>query len=93
MGHKHICLPFASEAQYRAYVDDPAQYRQYLTQIRSQHPELFPKSMDQGFTLHDCYASGGAWATRVCQLSRAGGSEMRQERSLRSCVAAASSRT
>ena len=23
MGNKHICLPFASEAQYREYVDDP----------------------------------------------------------------------
>ena len=22
MGNKHICLPFASEAQYREYVDD-----------------------------------------------------------------------
>ena len=57
MGNKHICLPFPSEAQYRAYVDNPAQYRQYLTQILSQHPELFPKGMDQGFTFHDCYAS------------------------------------
>jgi hypothetical protein len=33
MGTKHLCLPFPSEAQYRAYVDDPAQYRQYLTQM------------------------------------------------------------
>jgi len=50
-------LPFASEAQYRAYVDDPAQYRQYLTQMRCQHPELFPKDMDQGSTFHDSYTS------------------------------------
>ena len=57
MGNKHICLPFPSEAQYRAYVDNPAQYRQYLSQMLSQHPELFPKGMDQGFTFHDCYAS------------------------------------
>ena len=57
MGNKYICLPFASEAQYRAYVDAPAQYRQYLTQMLRQHPELFPKAMDQGYTLHDCYAS------------------------------------
>jgi hypothetical protein len=34
-------------------VDNPAQYRQYLTQMLSQHPELFPTGMDQGFTLHD----------------------------------------
>src|SRR5438128_11947757 len=57
MGNKYSCLPFASEAQYRAYVDDPAQYRQYLTQMLCQHPELFPKDMDQGYTFHDCYTS------------------------------------
>jgi hypothetical protein len=57
MGNKHICLPFASEAQYRDYVDYPTQYRQYLTGMLGQHPELFPKDMDQGFTLHDCYVS------------------------------------
>lgn len=50
MGNKHICLPLTSEAQYRTYVDNPAQYRQYLTQMLSQHPELFPKGMAQGFT-------------------------------------------
>ena len=57
MGTKHICLPFASEAQYREYVDDPAQYRQYLGEMLSQYPELFPQEMDQGFPLHDSYAS------------------------------------
>ena len=57
MGTKHICLPFPSAAQYREYVDDPAQYRQYLTQMLHQHPELFPKAMHQGFTFHDCYVS------------------------------------
>src|SRR5229473_6669851 len=57
MGNKHICVPFTSEAQYREYVDTPAQYRQYLTQMLSQHPERFPKGMDQGFTWHDSDAS------------------------------------
>ena len=57
MGNKHICLPLTSEAQYREYVDTPAQYRQYLTQMLSQHPALCPKGMDQGFTLHDSDAS------------------------------------
>ena len=57
MGTKHICLPFASEAQYREYVDDPAQYRQYLSEMLRQHPELFPQDMDQGFTFHDGYVS------------------------------------
>ena len=57
MGHKHICLPFAREGQYRAYVDDPAQYRQYLGERLRQYPELFPQDMDQGFPLHDSYVS------------------------------------
>ena len=57
MGNKHICLPFASAVQYREYVDDPAQYRQYLAEMLSQYPALFPQEMDQGFTLHDCYVS------------------------------------
>ena len=57
MGHKHICLPFASEVQYREYVDAPAQYRQYLAEMLSQYPELFPQEMDQGFTFHDYYVS------------------------------------
>ena len=57
MGNKHICLPFASEAQYRAYVDHPAPYRQYLSEMRNQYPDLFPQDMDQGFPLHDAYES------------------------------------
>ena len=57
MSTKHICLPFASEAQYREYVDPPAQYRQYLLQMLHQHPELFPEAMAQGFTFHDSYVS------------------------------------
>ena len=57
MGTKHICLPFPSEAQYRAYVDDPAQSRQSLTQMLRQYPELFPKDMDQDFTFHDSSTS------------------------------------
>ena len=57
MGTKHSCLPFPSEAQYCAYVDNPAQYRQYLTQMLHQYPELFPKAMHQGFTFHDCSMS------------------------------------
>ena len=57
MGNKPICLPFASESQYRDYVDYPTQYRQYLTGMLGQHPELFPKDMDQGFPLHDCSVS------------------------------------
>ena len=57
MGNKHLCLPLTSEAQYREEVDNPAPYRQSLTQRFCQHPALFPKGMDQGVTLHDSDAS------------------------------------
>lgn len=57
MGNKHSCVPCASEAQSRHYVDHPAQYRQDLREMLSQYPELFPHGMAQGFTLHDAYAS------------------------------------
>jgi hypothetical protein len=57
MGNTHISLPFTREAPYRESVDNPAQYRPYLSQMLSQHLELFPKGMDQGFTLHDSDAS------------------------------------
>jgi hypothetical protein len=57
MGHQHICVPCASAAQYRAYVDHPAPYRQYLSAMLHQYPELFPQDMDQGFPLPAAYAS------------------------------------
>jgi hypothetical protein len=57
MGNTHISLPFTREAPYRESVDNPAQYRPYLSQMLSQHLELFPTGMDQGFTLHDSDAS------------------------------------
>ena len=57
MGHKPICLPCASEARYREYVDHPAQYRQYLSEMLRQSPERFPQDMDQGFPFHDAYVS------------------------------------
>jgi hypothetical protein len=57
VAHKHICLPFESEAQYQHYVGDTPQYRNYLTQMLTHHPELFPTEMEHGFTFHDCYCS------------------------------------
>jgi hypothetical protein len=56
-GRKHICVPFASEAQYQECVDDVTQYRTHLTQVSQQHPELFPLALAQGYTFHDRYAS------------------------------------
>jgi hypothetical protein len=50
---KSICVPFESEEHYGACVADPASFRQHLTAVFGQHPELFPARMDEGFVLHD----------------------------------------
>ena len=55
MRQHYICLPFASEAQYQACVEDVVQYRQYLTQQQRAHPELFPHAMSAGYSFHSVY--------------------------------------
>lgn len=57
MSHKHICLPFDSEAHYSDCTKDLTLYRHYLQQQLATHPELFPKAMSEGFTFHDSYLS------------------------------------
>jgi hypothetical protein len=54
---KHICLPFESEAHYRACLADLRQYREYLMKLLAQHPELFPRALAAGFSFHDTYHS------------------------------------
>jgi hypothetical protein len=54
-GTKHICVPFTSEAHYQDCVDDVAKYRQHLSTMSEQHPELFPQTWAQGYTFHDRY--------------------------------------
>jgi hypothetical protein len=56
-GHKHICLPFESEAHYRACVEHLTQYREYLMKLLALHPEIFPQAMAAGFSFHDTYHS------------------------------------
>ena len=56
-GRKHICVPFASEAHYQEWVNDVGQYRQYLTKMVEQHPEVFPQAMGTGYTFHARYRS------------------------------------
>jgi len=56
-GHKHICVPFESEAHYQECVEDVATYREYLTKLSAQHPELFPQAIGSGYTFHDTYRS------------------------------------
>lgn len=66
--YKSICLPCASEAAYAAWVTDPQRFRQVLTQMSSQHPELFPVAFSQGFTLHDSYYSARQKGLRLRRI-------------------------
>ena len=49
---KSICVPFDSEEHYAACVAEPESFRQHLTEVFGQHPELFPARMSEGFVLH-----------------------------------------
>lgn len=57
MAHKHICLPFESEAHYRSCLENLTQYRAYLMKTLTQHPEIFPQAMAAGFSFHSTYHS------------------------------------
>lgn len=50
---KSICVAFGSESEYKEVVADRLKYRSHLEHELSQYPELFPKGMPSGFTLHD----------------------------------------
>jgi len=50
---KTICVPFESQEHYAACVATPENFRQHLTEVCGQHPELFPASISEGFVLHD----------------------------------------
>ena len=49
---KTICLPFPSEEHYEQCMKEADTFRKYLSDMYSQHPELIPQQMDQGFSLH-----------------------------------------
>ena len=50
---KSICVPFDSDEHYAVCVADPESFRQHLTAVCGQHPELFPARIDEGLVLHD----------------------------------------
>ncbi len=52
-GDKSICLPVESENQYREIIFKNEVFRQYVTQIGIQHPEIFPPEFELGFWFHD----------------------------------------
>jgi hypothetical protein len=49
---KRITLPMTME-KYREIVDDCALFRKWVDQMIVEHPELFPKTISFGYTLHD----------------------------------------
>ena len=49
---KCICLAFPSEEHYEQCMKDAGAFRQFLTTMYSQYPELFPRQMSQGFKFH-----------------------------------------
>jgi hypothetical protein len=51
-GSKRICL-FIEREEYQHILVDPIVFRQFLDGQIAQHPELFPKTISQGYVLHD----------------------------------------
>ena len=49
---KRIVLPIAME-HYLEIIDDAKGFRAWVDNIISQHPELFPAGIAQGYVLHD----------------------------------------
>lgn len=49
---KCITLPMPME-KYRQIVDECGMYRNWVDQVIMEHPELFPKAIGFGYTLHD----------------------------------------
>ncbi len=39
------------EQEYQEIVDNPEQFRQYLDEMRVEHPEIFPKAIEGGYSL------------------------------------------
>ena len=49
---KAICLPFAGEEEYEQCMKSPKAFRRFVTDMYGRYPEIFPREMAQGFTLH-----------------------------------------
>ena len=47
-----ICLPFLNNDHYEQCMKEPDTFRQLLADMHSKHPELFPRAMARGYTLH-----------------------------------------
>jgi len=54
---KRITLPITIE-KYREIVDECGMFRKWIDQMVVEHPELFPKAIGFGYSLHDDRTSG-----------------------------------
>ncbi len=50
-GDKSICFPINSEEQYRQLVTDNSNFRAYLLQVYTTHPEIFTLGDEPRFLL------------------------------------------
>jgi hypothetical protein len=69
---KRITLPIEME-RYDEIVDDCRAYRQWVDEMIEKHPELFPKAIPAGYSLHDERASvklEGVRLRRICLKAR-----------------------
>jgi len=69
---KRITLPIEMQT-YNAIVDDCRAYRKWVDEMIVKHPELFPKAITAGYSLHDGRASvklEGVRLRRICLKTR-----------------------
>lgn len=56
-GHKTICVPVASVADYQTLIRNGRTFRGFLDDHIAAHPELFPVEIANGYWLHDTVCS------------------------------------
>jgi len=68
ISNKRITLPLPME-QYQEIVGDCRAYRKWVDEMIAQHPELFPKEIVGGYTLHDERSSEKMEGVRLRRIS------------------------
>ena len=66
--NKRITLPITLE-RYREIVDDCCAYRKWVDEMIVKHPELFPKEIVDGYSLHDARTSDKLEGVRLRRIS------------------------
>jgi len=64
---KRITLPIEME-RYRSIVENCQAYRAWLDDMIAQHPDLFPKAISSGYTLHDNRSSSKMTDVRLRRI-------------------------